>query len=294
MDDMGLLFCNFIAEKEACGLSKKTIENYKESYFRYCKEIGLDISKDLIQKWVQLFLAKGMNHISINHYLNHLRVFVYWLMDNDYIERFEIKSLKNQEPQLKTFTDDELELLLKKPSKECDFVTYRTWTIINFIMGTGARASTIINIKICDVHFVVKEIEYRHLKNKTVAVVPLSGALEIILKQYLNIWEIGNGYLFPDKYGNQLTTNALIHSIRSFCIRRGVKPRGAHSFRHTFAKKYIISGGNAFVLQRLLTHTDLSMTKKYVRLFNSDLQIGFNEVCPLDTFKKEHKIIKKR
>ena len=291
---MGLLFCDFITEKEASGLSNKSIQNYKEAYHRYCKEIGPSIDKESVQKWVQFLLSKSMNHISINHYLNHLRVFAYWLMKNESIERFEIKPLKSQEAKLKTFSDDELELLLKKPQKTCDFVTYRTWTIINFIMGTGARASTIVNIRIEDIHFSIKEIEYRHLKNRKVATVPLSTTLEFVLKQYLNTWDIGNNYLFPDKYGNQLTSNALIHSIRSYCMRRGIRPRGAHSFRHTFAKKYIVSGGNAFVLQRLLTHTDLSMTKKYVRLYNSDLQVGFNEMCPLDTFIKEQKLIKKR
>jgi len=51
-----------------------------------------------------------------------------------------------------TYTDQEIALLLKKPDmKSAEFSEYRNWVIINYVLGTGNRAGTIINIKIEDV-----------------------------------------------------------------------------------------------------------------------------------------------
>ena len=290
----GFLFADFIAEKEASGLSKKSIQNYRDVYDRFVKEIGQKISKESIQQWVHLLLSKKMNHISINYYLNQIRVFANWLIENGYCKSFVIKKIKSQEPQIKTIPDDDIDALLAKPERNSGFGEYRSWVIVNFILGTGARASTIVNVKVEDLDFYIKEIKYTHLKNKRIAIIPMSLYLEKILKQYLNLWEIGNNYLFPDVNGKQLTVNALDHSINRYCIRRGVKPRGAHCFRHTFAKQYILNGGNAFILQKLLTHSDLKMTQKYIRLFDSDLKDGFDDVCPLDSYSGKKRITKHR
>lgn len=239
-------------------------------------------------------IDSGMNPISINFYISQIRVFVYWLVKNGHCERFDIKKIKTQEPQLKTLSDEEITTLLKKPAINCNFVTYRSWVIINFILATGARASTVMNVMVDDIDFYNKEIRYSHLKNKQTAIVPMSITLEKVLKTYFNTWDLGKGYLFPDKYGGKLTLNALEQSLRKYTKRRGLKYKGAHSLRHTFARAFVMNGGNAFVLQRLLTHTDLEMTKKYVRLFDGDLHKNFDNLCPLDCFAGGQKTIKRK
>lgn len=95
-------------------------------------------------------------------------------------------------------------------------------------------------------------------------------------KRYLTVWSIGYEFLFLDRFGGKLTITALEQSLRNYCKKRGVKYRWAHAFRHTFAKKCVINDGIVFSLQKILTHTDLTKTKKYVHLFSSDLKRDFD------------------
>jgi integrase/recombinase XerD len=45
-----------------------------------------------------------------------------------------------------------------------------------------------------------------------------------------------------------------------------------HAFRHSWASNAVKQGMNTFVLQRLLGHTTMQMTNKYVTLRTNDLQ----------------------
>ncbi len=79
-----------------------------------------------------------------------------------------------EETVKEVYTDEELMLLLKKPNlSKCKFNEYRTWVIINFMMNSGARSSTIREILIGDVDLDNGIVTYRHNKNHRVQVIPL-------------------------------------------------------------------------------------------------------------------------
>ena len=48
--------------------------------------------------------------------------------------------------------------------------------------------------------------------------------------------------------------------------RRGIETTGIHRYRHTFAKQWIINGGNVVVLSQILGHSSLSITQNYINL----------------------------
>ncbi len=45
-----------------------------------------------------------------------------------------------------------------------------------------------------------------------------------------------------------------------------------HVLRHTFASHFIMNGGNILVLQRILGHSNLTMTMRYAHLAPEHLQ----------------------
>ena len=284
----------FLVEKETSSVGPKGISNYESTFRKFNKELNLtentlvnDITKQHIMNWISFMKESGIRSASINHYLTEIRVFLYWCMEEGYLENFKIKNIKANEEVIKFYNDEEVNKLVKKPDKNCTFAEYRTYVIVCFCLSTGARASTILNLKIEDIDFNRKEILYRHLKNRGVSIVPLSPSLEKILLEYLNLWKQQNpDWLFPDGNECQLTISGLGQSLVRYCEKRGVKRRGVHALRHTFARMFIMNGGNSFVLQKMLTHSNISTTQRYVKLFGSDLHSEVNAYSPLDNLKQ--------
>lgn len=292
-------FQEFCDEKQAKNLAADTLRNYKQSFDLFCEFHELteetttdEMSVNLFYKWINTMKLNGVKPSSINHYLRDCRTFFYWCMDTDrkYIDpAFKINMIEAQEEQMKLFSDDELSLLLEKPRRNSTFTEWRTWAITNWVLGTGNRAATICDVRLSDINYSRREIALGHTKNKKAQIIPLSSSLETVLKEYIRMWRKEadvDGFLFPNIGEEQLTTNALRHSFSRYCEARGVERTNIHGLRHNFAKGWVQNNGNMFALQKILGHSTLDMTRKYVRLFADDIKEDFDKYSPLDTIKK--------
>ena len=283
----------FLVSQYNKGLSEATIGMDKDAINSFLKRSETSellqlsiISEEFIEGYISLLRNSNISLSTQNINLSHLRAFLYWCMKMGYLEPFKIHLIKGQENKIKFFTDEEIDLLLKTPKKDCTFAESRTYAMICFIMSTGARASTIINLRIEDLDFKRKTITFSHLKNKATAIIPMSNTIYKVLRDYLTEWDRGSsGYVFCTVNENKMTVNYLDHALYKYCESRGVKPRGPHSLRHSFARMYIMKGGDAFSLQKILTHSSLDMTKRYVSLFSEDLRSSINTFSPLDNLK---------
>ena len=291
----------FIAEKEALNKSASTINNYKQSvrlfmeYFEFNHETPIsEVKQKHFFEWANGLKLDYVKVTSINHYLRDCRAFFYWCMDEarGYIEKpFKIQTLDGQDEGLKLFTKEELDRLLEKPSRKptaAAFTEWRTYAITNWIYATGNRVGTVIEVRIEDVDFTNREIHLRHTKNKKAQIIPLAASLDTVLKEYIRHFRNGvkKGWLFPNVGDEQLTTSALRQAFSDYCKARNVSHANPHGLRHSFARAWIRNGGDTFRLQKILGHSSLEMTRKYVKLFSEDLKEDFDTFNPLDTHKK--------
>ena len=288
----------YIEEKKSLNKSSATVKSIDFSVRKWLaylteKEYSLDC-KDISEGYVKAFQLHcfeiGMKPVTLNHYLRDIRGFVYWCVEREYVEKgFKIKQVTQQELVKETYTDDEKRRLLKKPSKYASFVEWRSWAVVNWILATGHRAGTVCEIKLGDINYGKREIMVRQTKTNKAYITPLSSALTTVIREYIRMWrseEDNDAYLFCNVGGEQLTVNALKHSITHYNHSRGVDRISVHALRHTFAKDWIRNTGDVFRLQKLLGHTSLDMTRNYVNLFSEDMKEGFDEHNPLDVFKK--------
>jgi Site-specific recombinase XerD len=93
------------------------------------------------------------------------------------------------------------------------------------------------------------------------------------------------GFVFPKRNNKQMHPDSVktffkrLGQIMNFGIRVS-----AHSFRHTFAVMCIRNGMDAFTLQRLLRHSELTMTNRYIRMFGTALKEQATKFSPLNDF----------
>lgn len=282
----------FERDCRARNLRDATIDTYKFYCRSYINYIGAEtdislITKDNIQDWILAEQQTEIKDVTVVAKVRHVRAWVYYLMREGLIPAFKLQLPKADEPYKEPYTIEELKRLLAQPSSS-SFVEWRTWALISFLIGTGCRISTALSVKIEDINFEEGFVSFTHLKNRRAQVVPLSSALINNLQVYLNLWNWRESdYLFNNSYETgSVAKSTAQQEIRAYNRSRNVNKTSAHLFRHTFSKNYIMAGGGVFQLQRILGHADISTTRHYVQLYNSDLKKDYDNLCPLDNLLK--------
>lgn len=100
---------------------------------------------------------------------------------------FKVILPKVDKRPIETYSDEELEKLLKKPNlKKCQFTEYRNYVMTAFFLSTGIRLTSLINIKIKDLDFSEECVNIMHTKNRKALTIPLNNQIVKIIKEYLN------------------------------------------------------------------------------------------------------------
>jgi integrase/recombinase XerD len=240
-------------------LSEWTIISYNDSYKIFkeyystdnlCNSIDLQVVNDFIYYMKE---NRNVNNVSVNTHLTNMKSFVNYCIRLGHIGKpFKITMLKEDRKIKETYTDSELIVLLKKPNiKKCNFSEYRNWVFINYLLATGNRVSTVINIKIGDIDFDSDTIILKKTKNRNQQIIPISSSLKIVLLEYLKYRKgTAEDYLFCNARGKKMTVDCIKPSIRKYNRARGVTKTSIHLFRHTFAKNWILNGRRYFQITK--------------------------------------------
>ena len=290
----------FISKKIAENCAVRTVEYYRIRIGQFLDYYGPDeliseITEDTFDGYIyHLRTTTSANDTTINSYLRAVRAFLYYLMKQGYVRSFTCHLPKAEKKLKETYTDAELKLLLKKPDvSTCTFREFRTWAMISYILATGNRIETVRNLRIRDLDFENGLITLTRTKNRKQQIIPMANALQPVLREFLDVrGGDADSYIFCSETGSQATYGSLRDGLRKYNRKRGVNKTSAHLFRHTFAKKWIMAGGDIFRLQKMLGHSDLTVTKEYLSIFGTDLQQDFNKFNPLDTLSQGTKRIR--
>ena len=264
------------------GLRNTTISSY-EYYlddFENWLSVPLSfVSVETIEEYMEELSGRGIKDTTIQTHIRHIRAFLYFCMERDYLDRFKIRLPKADEPYKEPYTEEEVERLIAKP-KSANFVEWRSWIFVCLLLATGCRLSTAISLRVKDIDFEKGYIYYPHTKNRKNQFVPLSKKLSQNLRIWLEMARLGDeDYIFPNSYAEEpapLNKSTIQHEIARYNADRGVSRHSIHLFRHTFAKNWIINGGSVAKLQRILGHSSLSTTNRYLLLYSADLKDGFD------------------
>jgi len=288
---------NFVKRGAAKNLSSKSITTYKNRLGAFVNFLGADtpidkVDADTIDDYTLHLKASGKrNDITILSYLRDLRTFLNFSAERGYIPKIKVSLPKIDKKIKETYTDEELAILLAKPDMDfCPASEYKTWAFTNFLVGTGCRISTALDVKVMDLDFGKGLILMNKTKNRKSQIIPMSSVLAEVLKEYIaNRQDKMSEYLFSNRKGTKGDLRTFQGMIADYNKKRGVAKTSAHLYRHTFAKKWILNGGDMFRLQKILGHSDLTMVRNYVEMFGNDIAIDFNKFNALDVLLAKSK-----
>lgn len=292
-------FEEFILNCRSRNLREGTIKHYLESYRQIVKYFDEDILlSDIGKKVFEEFIIKvsknnDMNSQTLYTYSRDLKTIINFFINTEYTPMFKIVLPRVDKHPIETYSDEELEKLLKKPNlKKCEFTEYRNYVITSFFLSTGIRLTSLINIKIRDIKLNEECVEIMHTKNRKPLTIPLNDEIKKIMREYLPYRQYNNedDYLFCNIYGKQLTKSAITQALISYNKGKGVEHTGIHRLRHTFAKKWVLAGNSVVSLRKILGHSSLEMTQNYINILVSDLKKDVDNYNILQEFN--HSFIK--
>lgn len=308
MRKMRMVEQNFLTFEEGCNkyldncrarnLREGTINHYKQSYVQFAKFFDMqmpvsEMDAQLYQKYV-IFLRETLhNDVSINSYLRDFITTMHFLMNEGYLPYFKMQAIKVDRSGVETYSEEELMALLKKPNiKKCSFIEYQSWVMTNFLFSTAVRQRSLRFIKVKDLDFDNNVVYVTVTKNRKSLIVPFNRTLSNILKEFLKYRQhkSDENFLFCNVFGQQLNKSTSYHMLYEYNKRRGVETTGIHRYRHTFAKQWILNGGNVVSLSKMLGHSSLQITQNYINLLVSDVAKEVETINLLDKFALPQRI----
>lgn len=295
---------DFIQDREYKNLSNKTIEGYQlilDMLHSYCVANEIVSTEDVTAGTIKSFMLwlqneKNNNPTSRNSKLRTLKTFF------NYLEEIEVYTSKSnptkrlgfakEEIEIKPFSDYHIKQILGylRRSKQRDrtIYAYRDYMICVTLLGSGIRLGELINLKWDDISLASGSMSIIG-KKRELSSIPLTEKLVKELSEYRVFCEQYFGrlgkYVFTTDRNTQLRPDAVKSIFKRIKEAMSFKDDirvSAHTFRHTFAVKAIQNGIDAFTLQRLLRHSDMSMTSRYVRMYGTALKDQNDKFNPLN------------
>lgn len=296
------VYAEYVLDMKARNLRESTIRHYDDSIKQLYKVVPAStcVAEFTFKDWQNFCIAereKGIKDISIFTYARDLKVILRFAMKQGYMPFYDLPLPKADKTPIETYTDEELVKLLKKPNvKNCTFTEYKCWVMVNFLLSTGIRLNSLVNLRVGDIDLSGGVVHVNVTKNRKPLTIPLNEDILKIMAEYLSYRQAEsiNDILFCNEFGKQMVRSTCYNNIYVYNKRRGVETTGLHRFRHTFAKKWVMMGGNVVILSKVLGHSSLEVTQNYINILVPDMADKMEEFNILRQFKKQSIKMKKR
>ncbi|NCC85822.1 MAG: site-specific integrase [Clostridia bacterium] len=264
----------FLLYKAACGLSEKTMKDYGyhlAKFFRLYPD-ALDFPRERTME----YLAGYSNPTSFNLRYSYLRCFWNWCADEGYFRgsRHPLDGIKKKRPQGRVIDipESELKRLLRQPNQKT-FAGFRDFVLMNLQLDTAIRPGEGLHLLPDDLRADRSEIEVRACVSKTrvARTLPVSESTVLLMKRLLLMhhpsWK--DATIFCTETGGPFKETSYGHAFKKYSTASKVKAT-PYALRHCAALLMLRNGVSAFTLASIMGHADLSMTRRYLAISNTD------------------------
>ncbi len=154
--------------------------------------------------------------------------------------------------------------------------------IVSLALDCGVRASEFGKLRIENIH---PEYIWITGKRQKKARIPITPDMHVLLEQWIKRLpsHAPDTLLFATSTGQPIDRWRVYRIVRRCIERAGIKgtKKGPHILRHSLGMNYICNGGDPFSLKRIMRHSNIATTNKYVNLSLATLTEMHNRFSPL-------------
>jgi site-specific recombinase XerD len=228
-----------------------------------------------------------LSSYTLQGYIRCILAFLHWCVEDEQFSEFvkplvvkRIKLPKLTQKIIQVYTSEHIDALLRAASHEYNlYLQERAITIIKVLLATGIRAQELCTLKIGDCHLkpnTLKKPSESYIKvmgkGRKEREVGLDEDERRVLAHFIRIYRakakpsdvvfVGRTESAPmsvDGLEGMFNRLAAWSGIDESQVR--VSP---HTFRHTFSARFILAGGSIYHLSRILGHSAVTTTEKYL------------------------------
>jgi integrase/recombinase XerD len=265
---------SFVDSMKAVDRSKATITGYEKelTYFNNfltvkhnCLVYMDDITLEDIEDYLMDKKEKGHSSSSRSRAVYILRSFYNYCCKKDICTKnlpSLVEPIKVKQKERDFITEEEFEQLAEAIDKPV------MRTVAQTMFYTGGRVSEILNLKLDDVDLENRILHIIEGKGNKDRDIPINDKLYKILKNYLE--NIRETEVPSDRFFVNQTTGKVSASYLNRCIHQAVHELGwkkdisSHVLRHSFGTNLLEKGASVVSIQKLLGHTSLAVTSRYL------------------------------
>lgn len=272
------MYEEFETDKEFSGCKKSTLNTYRLIVYKlficdYLDNIDhLQLNINHIKGYViELRHRNDVSPNTIKNYVRHLKVFINWMFENDYIKENitrKIPKMKGIERQVKILDDDEIATIIYS----IQGTTERAWrkrAVFYVMLDCGLRIGEVISLK--KESFNLTEgsifISGDNTKGRSDRMVQFSLATKKVLLAYNqkrhDCYADDKDIYFVNEIGKRLHPRTIRQMVDTHAKKQGIKRAYPHLFRHTCLTRRCLYTNNIFEVQLMAGHKDLATTRKY-------------------------------
>ncbi len=285
---------SFLLRCRAQNLSLLTIGWYKGilgAFGCFLEAHGIDSPRDatpnLIRSHLDQRRVSGHKSCTIVGIYGALRCFFSFLARERMIPASPMSLIEKPRKErrfIQALNLDQARILLAQPNHDT-YAGLCSWTIMLLILDSGLRVSEVLNLRRDQVNFQANSLRVMGKGGKEREVSFGSAAKQALWRYASKMGTItGQERFFVDQFGRALNARWLQERIRAY--GKTAKIEGVrvspHTLRHTFATQYILNGGDAFSLQKILGHNTLDMVRIYVDLADREVALQHRKYSPVD------------
>jgi len=291
LDQALKLYLNHLSVER--NLAKNSLESYTRDLRSYVDFFDMQNKMKLIQENdIQDFLnskRSDQSEASITRLIASIRGFHKFMLQEEISENNPAQYLSVGSKALrlpKTISSDEMNKIIDSIGGQDQNVT-RDKLIFEFLYGTGARISELVNTDLDDIDIDSNIVKIRFGKGSKQRIVPLGKSLKIAINNYLtrtrnsliNTKKPNNALILNSK-GGRLTRQSIWEVINRISVQNKIEELTPHSLRHAFATHLLEGGADVRVVQELLGHSSVNTTQIYTHITVERLREVFSETHP--------------